>query len=372
MSSSKQNKHRRYHDYYLINDNEMGEVDFDLPIPQEKRSRCICYTITILCILFFIFFIVTYVVLPLIFMNSKTLQSALIFTRFGLHNEEKYFKTQRLPAYKNRYVTLENTRNNQEETLGLWHILPDDLAYKTIYDKPVDFDQALLHSQYSVLIYFHGTGEDRADNRYKYRIFTPFFHVIAFDYRGYGDSSSGEISEENVVNDCIELYKWVRNKTTSDVYVWGHSLGAAIAADTVAKFENEYKIKTKGLVLESAFTNLHDELYVHPLTKLLSWVPWFTATVVDPLTKNGFLFETDKHISTITCPMMILHAEDDDEIPVKFGRKLYEIASARNISTTIYHEFAKKEERGHVGIYDDTYMNLYVKNFLEVVNTTVG
>ncbi|CAG9855888.1 unnamed protein product [Phyllotreta striolata] len=368
---SKSNKSKRYNDYYLINTDDMGEVDFDLPVPREKRSRMICCSITILCILLFVLFILVFVIVPVIFMNVKALQTTLIFTRFGLHNKEEYFETQRFPSYRNRYVTIRNNKTCEEKKLGVWHILPNNLALDEFYGRPIDYDELLLNSNYSVLIYFHGTGEDRADSKRKYKVFSQFFHVITFDYRGYGDSSKGNVSEENVIIDSIELYKWVQNRTKSAIYVSGHSLGASIATQTVAKMQNDSNISTKGLIIESGFTNLQDELYVHPISKFLSWLPWFSATILDPLRKNGFLFETDRFIATLNCPVMILHAEDDYEIPVKFGRKLYEIASNRNI-TTIYHEFEKKLEYGHTGIYADPFMNLYIQQFIDTTKPTVG
>lgn len=51
-------------------------------------------------------------------------------------------------------------------------------------------------------------------------------------------------------------------------------------------------------------------------------MPWFEATVQTPLEKNGFLFRTTTNIIYVDCPIMILHAEDDEVIPYRFGRKV--------------------------------------------------
>lgn len=90
---------------------------------------------------------------------------------------------------------------------------------------------------------------------------------------GYADSSSGALSEKAVVNDCLQIYKWVQNRTNSPIYIWGHSLGAALATHTVVTL-NDLRYP-KGLILESAFTSLRDEMYVHPYAKV--WKIKFTT-----------------------------------------------------------------------------------------------
>lgn len=68
-------------------------------------------------------------------------------------------------------------------SLGTWHILPVPLSYEALHDETFDFQMALSNSSFSVLIYFHGTGETRASSHRKYQLLTQLFHVIAFDYR---------------------------------------------------------------------------------------------------------------------------------------------------------------------------------------------
>lgn len=93
---------------------------------------------------------------------------------------------------------------------------------------------------------------------------------------GYGDSQPGAMLENNVVNDCVQVYKWLQNRTESPIFIWGHSLGAGLAASTVARLDQNANLS--GLVLEAAFTSLTDELYFHPYVKVmylltLAWGP---------------------------------------------------------------------------------------------------
>jgi len=44
--------------------------------------------------------------------------------------------------------------------------------------------------------------------------------------------------------------------------------------------------------------------------------------IVEPFYKNNLRFESDKHISKIECPIIILHAEDDGVIPFPLAEKV--------------------------------------------------
>lgn len=51
------------------------------------------------------------------------------------------------------------------------------------------------------------------------------YHVFALDYRGYGDST-GEPTEEGVVNDVLKLYEIIRGHNENvRLFFYGHSLG---------------------------------------------------------------------------------------------------------------------------------------------------
>ncbi|KAJ8944122.1 hypothetical protein NQ318_013304 [Aromia moschata] len=357
------NNNNRYNDYYLVNDLDMDEIGFDERPKKRCSRRCKIVLITVFLCTLAIIFLIIFVGLPLIFMNFITIQRILIFTHFNLQTTEEYFETYRLPAFKNKYITVKDLDGSTNQSLGAWQMLPVELAYKALHDEYFDYEKALLNSNYSVLIYFHGTGEDRSDNIRQYQLFRYYFHVIAFDYRSkylynYNQLwlrplntvfAEGLLSEKEVVNDCVQLYKWVLNKTNSPIYIWGHSLGSALATSTVAELENS-KIYSKGLILESAFTSLHDELYVHPYGKIFSWLPWFAVTILNPLHKNGFIFNTASNILNISCPIMILHAQDDSIVPYQFGEKLYEIASNRSEeahNTTFFYMFNKTLDYNH-------------------------
>ncbi|ENN79843.1 hypothetical protein YQE_03664, partial [Dendroctonus ponderosae] len=178
------NNHR-YNDYYLVNDEDFANDDDSvelMPTKRRKVKRVFC--ILVVVGLLVLGFLAAFVGLPLVFKFSLALQQSLIFTRFGLQTNATYYGNFRLPEYKNHYVPVIDVDNKTTLKLGLWHILPLDLAEISFYNESYDFDKVLKHSNYSVLLYFHGTGEDRSQSWQKYQLLRSFFHVIAFDYRG--------------------------------------------------------------------------------------------------------------------------------------------------------------------------------------------
>jgi alpha-beta hydrolase superfamily lysophospholipase len=51
------------------------------------------------------------------------------------------------------------------------------------------------------------------------------YHVVAIDYRGYGDST-GESTEIDVVRDALFTYEFLKRAAPwATIYIWGHSLG---------------------------------------------------------------------------------------------------------------------------------------------------
>lgn len=99
-------------------------------------------------------------------------------------SENSYYKKYELkPGIRNLYVTVNDLNTKNLISLGVWHLLPFISEETVITDPNFDFENALKHSNRSVLLYFHGTGEERTSSLEKYEIFRFFFHVITFDYR---------------------------------------------------------------------------------------------------------------------------------------------------------------------------------------------
>lgn len=51
-------------------------------------------------------------------------------------------------------------------------------------------------------------------------------------------------------------------------------------------------------------------------------MPWFEATILDPIRKNDLDFNEKVAISDVDCPIMILHAKDDEIIPYSIATEV--------------------------------------------------
>lgn len=184
----------------------------------------------------------------------------------------------------------------------------------------------MLHTTGSkIIFYLHGnSGSRAASHRVElYKLLRELgFHVIAFDYRSYGESTTISPTEGGLVRDAIAVYKYITNVTKNPIYAWGHSLGTGVVSHTMALLERQNIHGPRLLVLESPFNNIRDEVREHPFARLFRSLPWFNYTIVDPLYENDLRFESDKHIAEFSQPILIIHAEDDLVVPFKLGYKV--------------------------------------------------
>lgn len=73
-----------------------------------------------------------------------------------------------------------------------------------------------------------------------YRMMTAFGnHIIALDYRGYGDST-GTPNLPGVIHDVLHVFKIIRKVCPDNpITIWGHSMGTGVALWTINHlFEN--------------------------------------------------------------------------------------------------------------------------------------
>lgn len=189
-----------------------------------------------------------------------------------------------------------------------------------------EFYERMLHiSGAKIIFYMHGNSGSRAAS-HRVELYNVLraqgYHVIAFDYRGYGDSLPNSPNEAGLVNDAVAVYKYVQSVTKNPVFAWGHSLGTGVGCHTMAKLQKLNIYGPRVLVLESPFNNIRDEVREHPFSRFFKNLPWFDLTIVDPMYENNLRFESDKHIAKFPQPVLILHAEDDIVVPYKLGHKV--------------------------------------------------
>jgi len=267
---------------------------------------------------------ILYVIIPLVYRFSPLLQRHLIFLpylRWPVGVNFSRPDVQGLNATRNFYLETE-----AGVSVGVWHVLPQSLMNKS-YD--IDDQEKSLAEGYPVVLYLHGNSGSRVNNHRLelYKILQSLdYHVITLDYRGYADSSAALMSENGVVTDANAVFSYIKKYSShSRIVVWGHSLGTGVASRLVSELclgnDGPY-----GLVLESPFNNIRDEIRSHPLSYIFRPIPAFDWFFTEPLKANDLAFESDRHIKNVNCPILILHAQDDAVIPVFLAKKLYDSA----------------------------------------------
>ncbi len=135
-------------------------------------------------------------------------------------------------------------------------------------------------------------------------------NVLIFDYRGYG-LSEGRPSEKGTYLDAAAALDYLGSRGDVDegrVALFGHSLGTAIAVETAVRRE------VYAVLLEAPFTSIramagHNYPFVPGIGRIL-------RTKYDSLSK----------IENVGTPLLVIHGDRDDTVPIRMGRAVYEAA----------------------------------------------
>lgn len=162
-----------------------------------------------------------------------------------------------------------------------------------------------------VLLFLHGVHWDVHASAPRMRnLHALGFSVLAVDYRGFGRSSDAMPSETLVAEDAQAAWRWLaRHHPRARRYVFGHSLGAAVAVRLAQEVDDE-----SGLVVEGAFTSLADAFRA---------MRWGWLPIAWMITQH---FDAGSRIARVGSPVLVVHAGDDTMIAPELGRALYDLA----------------------------------------------
>ncbi|MDD2672164.1 MAG: alpha/beta fold hydrolase [Syntrophales bacterium] len=163
------------------------------------------------------------------------------------------------------------------------------------------------------IIFFHGNGEIAAD----YDDIADLFlgagiNLFVVDYRGYG-RSTGTPSISSMLTDAHAEFDFFRGVLQAEAHtgpmiVMGRSLGSAPALELLASRGD----KIDAAVIESGFA--HSDTLLRLVGAKLSHFG---------LSEEDGFRNLDK-IRTFGKPLLIIHAEHDEILPIQDGRDLYE------------------------------------------------
>ena len=181
---------------------------------------------------------------------------------------------------------------------GLW--LPADAAVDAGEPGPAP-----------VLLYLHGARWNVKASAPRIRRMQDLgFSVLAIDYRGFGRSTPELPSEERAFEDARAAWDWLAARYPDRPrYIYGHSLGGAIAIDLAAKVQDE-----RGILVESTFTSIAEVAS----SMKWGWLPigWLITQRLESINK----------VAAVGSPLLVVHGSNDTLIKPDLGRRLYEAA----------------------------------------------
>jgi fermentation-respiration switch protein FrsA (DUF1100 family) len=217
----------------------------------------------------------------------------------------------------------------------------DGLKITSWYSPPREHDMLTV-------VFFQGNAGHLGYRNYKVRPWLDAgYGVLMIGYRGFGNA--GTPSEEGFYMDAQAAIDAVRKGGPNRAPVqenglvfYGESLGTGVAVQMATEYAAD------GIILESPYTSLSDvggDRY--PLVP----VGWLLRDNFDSLHK----------IKDVHMPLLLLHGELDQVVPVRFGKKLFDAANEPKQLVTL-------PEAGHNNVFTLKVQQI-VLNFLSKLPT---
>jgi alpha-beta hydrolase superfamily lysophospholipase len=167
------------------------------------------------------------------------------------------------------------------------------------------------HADAPVLLYLHGARWDVTGSTARLRRMRELgFSVLGIDYRGFGKSTDELPSEQTAYEDARVAWQWLaRQHPQAPRYIFGHSLGSAIAVQLASEVED-----AKGVILEGSFTSI---------AAVFQTFKWGWLPVSALITQR---FDAGERIVNVKAPILIVHGSNDSLIRPELGRALFERA----------------------------------------------
>ena len=178
-------------------------------------------------------------------------------------------------------------------------------------------------------IYFHGNGASMAARTERIRELNGLgFSVLAVEYRGFG-ATAGKPGEQGFGKDADAAYAYARSLgfDSKTIIIYGESVGTGVATALATRSP------VAGVILDAPFSSIADvaadRYWMFPVRLLM---------------KDQF--RSDLAIRKLDMPVLILHGEDDQVVPIKYGRRLSALGG-KNVT------FVAIPQAGHVVLDED-------------------
>ena len=156
------------------------------------------------------------------------------------------------------------------------------------------------------IVVFHGNAGLAAYRlRYVQALEPLGFRVVLAEYPGYG-ARAGALNEASLIRDGVETAEAARAAFGGPLYLWGESMGCAVAAGVAAQL----KTRAAGLVMLTPWDNL----------------PVLAAHLHPALPTRLFVRDRYDNAASLAAyggPAAFLIAEQDEVIPVEHSKRLF-------------------------------------------------
>lgn len=179
-------------------------------------------------------------------------------------------------------------------------------------------DDTKLHGWYihnpdarRLIVYCHANGEhvaDQANLMFRLQSYLSAT-VFVFDYRGYG-RSRGKPHERGCVADGMAAQRWLADREgvdTEDIVIMGRSVGGGVGVAMAGEQG------ARALVLEATFSRMTDAA--------AAMYPWLPVRLVMSNRYNSM-----KRIKKYTGPLFQCHGSNDEVVPIRLARRLFDSA----------------------------------------------
>lgn len=210
------------------------------------------------------------------------------------------------------------------------------------------FIHALTPTPKGTIMILHGIGSCKEHSLLKAKMAAESgFRAVIYDARAHGESEGEHctfgIEESKDVSKILDILE-VSHPTQLPYFIWGHSLGGAVA---LLALENEPRFKAG--VIESTFTSL-DQVAVDYMSNIFGFG---RKKITDKLLlRMGKQANIDllsikpiEAAKNIKVPVMIAHGEKDERVKFEYGKILYE-----NLGSTV-KKFVAVPSAGHIDLW---------------------
>jgi len=247
---------------------------------------------------------------------------------------------------------MDTPNNHRMQYEDIWMTTSDNITINAWLVKQTDYKKA------PTLIYFHGNAGNIAVRllHIKGLITKSKCNVFIVEYRGYG-VSEGKPSELGLNLDAQAALDYLKTRddlNQNQIFVYGASIGAAVAISLMNNKNNENKVC--GLIIENAFTCISD--MIDAAMPIFSYLKFMSRNKWD----------NRNNLKPINCPILFLSSGKDEIVPSYMMDELFNDMSHKNTSRTpvemVRFEYANHNNMFTVDGYYET-----VKDFVTKVTS---